>query len=314
MFYNERLEKKLRKKNNKLAFLITVASVLLMVGVLLTSPSLTAFAQASSLTPEEQQIQNDISETQNIALNTLAAVDANQNTDDFRSRWSPVTWIEPGDITAIFVDCEPGEYPQGAQEIFSSPRLELIASFAVGINQNVYSWLAVVQNEDEQQRHAAAIGVICEGDTDESKRVSNTIYSFDIDETNIINNIKQIINIKKNVTVIAPTNNNTNTGGGGNTTNPGGNTTDPGTESPVTNGTSPGVTEPSTTTGSNVTATEGEGGTGTAATSPPPEETAATSPPPEEEAEEEEATPPSDDDDGGEEGTADDDAGGGATT
>lgn len=254
MFNNEQLEKKLSK--NPLAFSLTVASVLLMAGVLLISPSLTAFAQSSGLTPQEQQIQNDIIETQNIALNTLAVVDANQNTDDFRSRWSQVTWIEPGSITAIFVDCEPGEYPQGAQEIFSSPRLELVQSFAVGINQNVYSWLAVVQNEDEQQRHAAAIGVICEGDTDESKRVSTAVYSFDIDQTNIINNIKQIINIKQNVTVIIPTN---NTGGGlggnttnlgGNTTNPGGNTTDLGTgvnttdlgttQSPITNGTATG--------------------------------------------------------------------------
>jgi hypothetical protein len=252
MFYNEQLGKKLSK--NPLAFALSVASVLLMASVLLTGPSLTAFAQSSGLTPQEQQIQNDIIETQNIALNTLAVVDANQNTDDFRSRWSQVTWIEPGSITAIFVDCEPGEYPQGAQEIFSSPRLELVQSFAVGINQNVYSWLAVVQNQDEQQRHAAAIGVICEGDTDETKRVSNAVYSFDIDQTNIINNIKQIINIKQNVTVIIPTN---NTGGGlggnttnlgGNTTNLGGNATDLGTiGSPLTNGTTgTGVTEEGT--------------------------------------------------------------------
>ena len=224
---------KMFEKRVKMGLLTVSSTIILMAGILLASPLvMTSFAQAQQqavpdLTAEEQQIQNDIIETQAIALNTLAAVDANQNTDDFRSRWSPVAWIEPDSAAAVFVDCLPETYPQGAQEIFSSSEVQLLQSFAVGLTENAYSWLAVVQNEDEDERHAAAIGVICEGDTNDNIELTSTAYSFDIDQTNIIASIQNIINIKQNITVISPTN---STGTvGGNTTVPGtvgGNTTD----------------------------------------------------------------------------------------
>ncbi|HEX2170172.1 MAG TPA: hypothetical protein VHF65_07725 [Nitrososphaera sp.] len=241
------------EKRVKMGLLSVISTITLMAGILLASPLvMTSFAQAQQqavpdLTAEEEQIQNDIIQTQALALNRLAVVDANQNTDDFRSRWSQVAWIEPDSTAAIFVDCLPGTYPQGAQEIFSSSELQLLQSFAVGLSENVYSWLAVVQNEDEDERHAAAIGAICEGDTIDNIELTNTAFLFDIDQTNIIANIQNIINIKQNITVISPTN---NTGTvGGNTTDPetvGGNTTD--TETPPPTGGASNTTEGGTTT------------------------------------------------------------------
>lgn len=228
---------KIMKSNNKhtlaallfvgmLAFTLALAPVLGATTTIVRQQM--AFAQsveegADELTAEELDIQNQMIALQDTALATLAQVNDFDN-GDYRSEWSQVVWIEAGDTVAIFVDCLPGMIPQGGQELFSSSDLQLVQSLAVGVDQDVGSWLGIVENEDTEDRHAASIGVICEGIHDTSKTIvkggGDNVIRTDVNiENNIITYISNVINIHNNVTVVVPNNNNnTNNGGTGNGT------------------------------------------------------------------------------------------------
>lgn len=120
--------------------------------------------------------------------------------------------VEPDDSTVIFVDCLPGEFPVSSQQILSSSDLHIGQSFAVGIGNDFLSWLAVVENTDDNTRQAASLGVICAGDGNENTVLSNPIIKQRINnvvkqhiniENNQIVNLDQVIKIKQNVTVVA---------------------------------------------------------------------------------------------------------------
>jgi hypothetical protein len=97
--------------------------------------------------------------------------------------------------------------------------LEVLESYAIDLPQGFMAWMAVVGNQDIQNRRLpAALGVICASDlnnTDtrilspqEQQEISNVISQFTTIQNTQITNIDQVINIINNVT----TNGTTTTG------------------------------------------------------------------------------------------------------
>nr|MDQ3718103.1 hypothetical protein [Thermoproteota archaeon] len=151
---------------HKLTSLTGKASVpmllLMVVGILFAAPS--AMAQQIPLTPQELEQQNRL---QNVIAATTRNLEQGQKQVDgivYTPRWSspnPVVWIEPETLSVLFVYCLPGEFAESGQEILGGSDLEVLESYSLAVTNDLMVWFMVVENENENIRLPAAVGVIC---------------------------------------------------------------------------------------------------------------------------------------------------------
>ena len=231
------------------------------------------------LTPEEQQQQDRLQNT--IAAITRNLAQGQKEVDGvvYTPRWSNPVWVEPDSLSILFVYCLPGEFADSGQDILGGSELEVLESYSLAVTSDLTVWLMVVENEDENVRLPAAVGVICASDLNDAEtrvlspqeetEINNIIQQF-INIRNIqITNITQVINIINNVTTNGTGTTPTNDTGGNDTGGPitpppptnvtGGNVTE-GITPPPTNETE-GITPPPTEGGAEPPPTnETEGG------------------------------------------------------
>jgi hypothetical protein len=188
---------------------VSVSTVLLMVaGILFAGPS--AMAQQIALTPEELEQQRRLQNTIAATTRNLEQGEKEVNGVVFTPRWSDPVWVEADSLSILFVYCLPGEFADSGQEILGGSGLEVLESYALALTGDLMVWFAVVENEDEQNRLPAAVGVICASDTNdpqirvlspqEQQEINNIIQQFITIQNTVVNNIRQVINIINNVT------------------------------------------------------------------------------------------------------------------
>src|SRR5215212_8468559 len=214
------------KLSSSLTGKASVLTLLLMVAGFFAAPS--AMAQQIPLTQEELDQQNRL---QNEIANTTRNLENGQkqiNGVVYTPRWSNLVWVQPDSLSILFVYCLPGEFTDSGQEILGGSELEVLESYSLAVTNDLMVWFMVVENENENARLPAAVGVICSSDANdpearilsqqEQVEINNIIRQFITVRNTVINNVTQIINIINNVTRPPPTNN--TGGGGGNTTEP----------------------------------------------------------------------------------------------
>src|SRR5215204_368093 len=210
--------------SNKLSSSLTgkasVLTLLLMVAGFFAAPS--AMAQQIPLTQEELDQQNRL---QNEIANTTKNLENGQkqvNGVVYTPRWSNLVWVQPDSLSILFVYCLPGEFTDSGQEILSGSELEVLESYSLAVTNDLMVWFMVVENENENVRLAAAVGVICSSDANdaetrvlspqEQQEINNIIQQFITIQNTQVTNIDQVINIINNVTSTPPAQN--QTGGG----------------------------------------------------------------------------------------------------
>jgi hypothetical protein len=273
---------------------LSLSLMLLVGGILFTAPS-SAMAQqqqttgtaptAAPLTPEEQLEQDRLQRTTAAITQNLEQGQKQVNGIVYTPRWSNPVWVQPDSLSLLFVYCLPGEFADSGQHILGGSDLEVLESYSLAVTSDLTGWLIVVENEDENARLPAAVGVICASDANdpeartlsqqEQVEINNVIQQFITVRNTVINNITQIINIINNVTTNGtggpvtppPTNDTGGNDTGGPVTPPPTNVTGPVTP-PPTNVTGP-VTPPPTNVTEEIT--------------PPPPTEEITPPPPTEE-------------------------------
>lgn len=170
------------------------------------------------LTPEEQEQQNRLQSTIAATTRDLNETEKEVSGVVFTPRWSDVAWVNANSVSVLVAYCFPGEFADSGQEVLGGFGLEVLESYAVDLPQGFMAWMAVVGNEDIQNRRfPAALGVICASDlnnTDtriltpqEQQQINNAISQFTTIQNSQITNIDQVINIINNVTT--PTQNET---------------------------------------------------------------------------------------------------------
>jgi hypothetical protein len=170
------------------------------------------------LTPEEQEQQNRLQ-------NVIAATTADLNKTEkqvsevvFTPRWSEPVWVNANSVAVLVAYCLPGEFADSGQEILGGFELEVLESYAIDLPQGFMVWMAVVGNEDLQNRRfPAALGVICASDLNdvqarvlspqEQQQINNINQQFVNIQNTQITDIDNVINVINNVTTNA-------TGGG----------------------------------------------------------------------------------------------------
>jgi hypothetical protein len=252
--------------NHKLSSSLTgkasVLTLLLMVaGILFAAPP--AMAQQIPLTPQELEQQNRLQNVIAATTRNLEQGEKEVNGVVFTPRWSNPVWVEADSLSILFAYCLPGEFADSGQEILGGSQLEVLESYALALTGDLMVWFAVVENEDENVRLPAAVGVICASDlndaetrvlsTQEQQEINNIIRQFITIQNTQVTNIENVINIINNVT----------TNG----------TTGPVTPPPPTNETG-GITPPTNETGGITPPTNETGGI-----TPPTNETGGITPP-----------------------------------
>src|SRR5829696_708772 len=218
--------------------LVLSLSLMMVASVLFAAPSLSMAQQTNTgtatvttpppLTPEEQRQQDRLQSI--MAATTRNLIQGQKQIDGlvYTPRYSNPVWVEPDSLSIVFVYCLPGEFADSGQEILGGSDLEVLESYSLAVTNDLTGWLIVVENENENARLPAAVGVICSSDANdpearilsqqEQVEINNIIRQFITVRNTVINNVTQIINIINNVTRPPPTNN--TGGGGGNTTEP----------------------------------------------------------------------------------------------
>jgi hypothetical protein len=203
--------------SNKLSSSLTgkasVLTLLLMVAGFFAAPS--AMAQQIPLTQEELDQQNRL---QNEIANTTKNLENGQKQVDgivYTPRWSNLVWVQPDSLSILFVYCLPGEFADSGQEILGGSELEVLESYSLAITNDLMVWFMVVENENENVRFPAAVGVICSSDVNdaetrvlspqEQQDINNIIQQFITIQNTQVTNIDQVINIINNVTTNATT-------------------------------------------------------------------------------------------------------------
>src|SRR5215216_4306210 len=203
--------------SNKLSSSLTgkasVLTLLLMVAGFFAAPS--AMAQQIPLTQEELDQQNRL---QNEIANTTKNLENGQkqvNGVVYTPRWSNLVWVQPDSLSILFVYCLPGEFADSGQEILGGSELEVLESYSLAITNDLMVWFMVVENENENVRFPAAVGVICSSDVNdaetrvlspqEQQDINNIIQQFITIQNTQVTNIDQVINIINNVTTNATT-------------------------------------------------------------------------------------------------------------
>src|SRR5215210_6363548 len=219
--------------------LVLSLSLMMVASVLFAAPSLSMAQQTNTgtatvttpppLTPEEQQQQERLQSI--MAATTRNLIQGQKQVDGlvYTPRYSNPVWVEADSLSILFAYCLPGEFADSGQEILGGSDLEVLESYSLAVTSDLSGWLIVVENENENARLPAAVGVICSSDANDPEartlsqqeqiEINNIIRQFITVRNTVINNVTQIINIINNVTRPPPTNNNTG-GGGGNTTDP----------------------------------------------------------------------------------------------
>jgi hypothetical protein len=188
-----------------------ITLLMMVVGVLFAEPS--AMAQQIPLTPQELEQQNRL---QNVIAATTRNLEQGQkqvNGIVYTPRWSspnPVVWVEPETLSILFVYCLPGEFADSGQEILGGSDLEVLESYSLAVTNDFMVWFMVVENENENIRLPAAVGVICASDANdaearvlnpqEQQEINNIIQQFITIQNTQITNIENVINIINNVT------------------------------------------------------------------------------------------------------------------
>src|SRR5215203_1237528 len=194
---------------------------LMMVASVLFAAAPSAMAQQTNtgtatvttpppLTPQEQQQQDRLQSI--IAATTRNLIQGQKQIDGlvYTPRWSSPVWVEPDSLSIVFAYCLPGEFADSGQEILGGSDLEVLESYALAVTSDLTGWLIVVENENENARLPAAVGVICSSDANdpeartlsqqEQVEINNIIKQFITVRNTVINNVTQIINIINNVT------------------------------------------------------------------------------------------------------------------
>ena len=179
-----------------------------MVAGFFAAPS--AMAQQIPLTQEELDQQNRL---QNEIANTTKNLENGQkqvNGVVYTPRWSNLVWVQPDSLSILFVYCLPGEFADSGQEILGGSELEVLESYALALTGDLMVWFTVVENENEDVRLPAAVGVICASDlndaetrvlsTQEQQEINNIIRQFITIQNTQVTNIENVINIINNVT------------------------------------------------------------------------------------------------------------------
>jgi hypothetical protein len=167
-------------------------------------------AQQIPLTQEELDQQNRL---QNEIANTTKNLENGQkqvNGVVYTPRWSNLVWVQPDSLSILFVYCLPGEFADSGQEILGGSELEVLESYSLAITNDLMVWFMVVENENENVRFPAAVGVICSSDVNdaetrvlspqEQQDINNIIQQFITIQNTQVTNIDQVINIINNVT------------------------------------------------------------------------------------------------------------------
>src|ERR687897_557164 len=201
---------------------ILLLSILMIASILVAAPS-SAMAQQQTtttttaqpttippLTPEEQQQQERLQAT--IAATTRNLAQGQKEVDGvvYTPRWSNPVWVEPDSLSILFVYCLPGEFTDSGQEILGGSELEVLESYSLAITNDLMVWFMVVENENENVRLPAAVGVICTSDANdaesrilspqEQQEINNIIQQFITIQNTQVTNIDQVITIINNVT------------------------------------------------------------------------------------------------------------------
>src|SRR5918994_5077022 len=206
---------------------ILLLSILMIASILVAAPSSTMAQQQTTttttaqpttippLTPEEQQQQDRLQNT--IAATTRNLAQGQKEVDGvvYTPRWSSPVWVEPDSLSILFVYCLPGEYADSGQEILGGSELEVLESYSLAVTNDLMVWFMVVENENENVRFPAAVGVICSSDVNdaetrvlspqEQQEINNIIQQFITIQNTQVTNIDQVINIINNVTTNATT-------------------------------------------------------------------------------------------------------------
>jgi hypothetical protein len=201
------------KLSSSLTGKASVLTLLLMVAGFFAAPS--AMAQQIPLTQEELDQQNRL---QNEIANTTKNLENGQkqvNGIVYTPRWSNLVWVQPDSLSILFVYCLPGEFADSGQEILGGSGLEVLESYSLAVTNDLMVWFMVVENENENVRFPAAVGVICSSDVNdaearvlspqEQQDINNIIQQFITIQNTQVTNIDQVINIINNVTTNATT-------------------------------------------------------------------------------------------------------------
>jgi hypothetical protein len=197
------------KLSSSLTEKASVLTLMLMVaGILFAAPS--AMAQQIPLTPQELEQQNRLQNVIAATTRNLEQGEKEVNGVVFTPRWSNPVWVESDSLSILFAYCLPGEFADSGQEILGGSQLEVLESYALALTGDLMVWFAVVENEDENVRLPAAVGVICASDlndaetrvlsTQEQQEINNIIRQFITIQNTQVTNIENVINIIKNVT------------------------------------------------------------------------------------------------------------------
>jgi hypothetical protein len=197
------------KLSSSLTEKASVLTLLLMVaGILFAAPS--AMAQQIPLTSQELEQQNRLQNVIAATTRNLEQGEKEVNGVVFTPRWSNPVWVEADSLSILFAYCLPGEFADSGQEILGGSQLEVLESYALALTGDLMTWFAVVENEDENARLPAAVGVICASDlndaetrvlsTQEQQEINNIIRQFITIQNTQVTNIENVINIINNVT------------------------------------------------------------------------------------------------------------------
>src|SRR5215216_620816 len=200
--------------------LVLSLSLMMVASVLFAAPSLSMAQQTNTgtatvtttppLTPEEQRQQDRLQSI--MAATTRNLIQGQKQIDGlvYTPRWSNPVWVEPDSLSILFVYCLPGEFADSGQHVLGGSELEVLESYALAVTNDLTGWLIVVENENENARLPAAVGVICSSDANdpearilsqqEQVEINNIIRQFITVRNTVINNITQVINIINNVT------------------------------------------------------------------------------------------------------------------
>src|SRR5215208_5507780 len=175
-----------------------------------TTGTATTAPTSAPLTPEEQRQQDRFVRITTAITQNLEQGQKQINGIVYSPRWSEPVWVQPNSLSLLFVYCLPGEFADSGQEILGGSELEVLESYSLAVTADLTGWLMIVQNENENARLPAAVGVICASDLndaesrvlspDEQTEINNLIQQFITIRTTQITNITQVINIINNVT------------------------------------------------------------------------------------------------------------------
>jgi hypothetical protein len=192
----------------------SVLTLLMVAGILFAAPSAmaqqTAAATTTPLTPEEQQEQDRLQNMIDATTRNLEQGEKEVNGVVFTPRWSDPVWVGADSLAVLFAYCLPGEFADSGQQILGGSEMEVLESYALALTGDLMVWFMVVENENEDARLPAAVGVICasdlaEGETrvlssEEQQEINNIIQQFITIQNTQITSINQVINVINNVT------------------------------------------------------------------------------------------------------------------